>query len=810
MRKFSRIAALAGVAPLALFATNAYAQDAQSSEGAANEEDGGLREIIVTAQSRQQTLQDVTLSVVAVGGDQLQEQNLARIEDLQAQVPNLNLTETGIATNIFIRGIGSGVNQGFEQSVGTFIDGVFYGRAQSTRAPFLDLERIEVLRGPQTILFGKNSIGGALNITTARPTDYFEGYARAQYEFEDNEMIFEGAVSGPLAEGIRARVAGRYRDADGYYQNLTLNREEAQREDITLRGQLEVDLGETLTARFKAEYSEFDVIGRNGEVIGELPGAAGPFTGLTFSQVLVGAFGADQSVLNNTFDRQRSSNGDTSFNETQAYQMTLDWELGEYDLQSITAYTKLDYNELCDCDFTGAVIFDAVLREQYDQFSQELRLTSPEWDTFDFIAGLNFQTSDHNYEDDIVIAPNSVLVAAVNAQGPGAGNLIAGTQASRVALVDADVYSGFAQVNWRLSDALTLQIGGRLTHETKDASRNMTILAQGGGALPAAQAGAPLVFAQVFGITSENLANLGPGGAAFQDALGVITVTGSRNETQFTPDVKLQFEPNPDVLLYASYARGVKSGGFDFRANNRAQSATLAESFEFDTEQANAFEVGGKFAFANGRGEINVAGFFTDFSDLQISIFDGILGFNVGNAALAEVKGLELDGRFALTDNLTLSGAVAFTDFEFTDFENGQCFFGAVPDNGPFCSYTGQSQLLLSDVSGFVALNGDFPIFSDYELSFNAVANFASEYDASATYDPALVQDGFAKLDLRVAFGPDSDAWEVAFLGRNLTNVYTLNFGGDVPLAGSSFGLKSNYSYWAQGRTLAVQLGVKF
>jgi len=203
----------------------------------AQDNQGGpiLDEIIVTSQVRQQSLQDVPLSVVAVAGEALQEGNIARLEDLQANIPSFNMNETGIATNIFIRGIGSGVNQGFEQSVGTFIDGIYYGRAQSSRAPFLDLERIEVLRGPQAILFGKNSIGGALNITTAKPTYEFEGYARASYEFEDGETAIEGAISGPLSDKVRARVAGRYRDANGYYENATLNQDEAQREDFTAK-----------------------------------------------------------------------------------------------------------------------------------------------------------------------------------------------------------------------------------------------------------------------------------------------------------------------------------------------------------------------------------------------------------------------------------------------------------------------------------------------------------------------------------------------------------------------------------------------
>ena len=802
--RFSKSILQCGVSLSVLLSTAAIASAQDSSSGPV------LDEVIVTAQVRQQSLQDVPLSVVAVTGETLQETGIARLEDLQFSVPSFNLTETGIATNIFIRGVGSGVNQGFEQSVGTFIDGVYYGRAQSSRAPFLDLERIEVLRGPQTILFGKNSIGGALNITTAKPTDEFEGYARASYEFEDGEQWIEGAVSGPLADGIRARVAGRYRNADGYYYNDLLDRDEAQREDFTIRGQVEFDLGSNMTANLKAEFSDFDVLGRNGEIFGEIPAAAGPFTGLTFSQLLVGAFGADPSVLDNTLDNRRTSNGDDSNNNSETYALTLDWGLGDHELKSITAYTNLDYNELCDCDFTGARVFDARLQEEFSQISQELRLTSPTGGTFDYILGAYFQTSDHDYADQIIVEPSSVLVPAVNGVSPGAGSLIAGTMAAREAEVNADVYSAFAQVNWNLSEEFTLQLGGRLTHESKDGMRDMTILQTNGDTLPAAQVAAPAVYAQVFGITSNNLSALGPTGAFFQGQLGTIPVTGERSETEFTPDIKLQYEPNSDVLLYASYARGVKSGGFDFRANNRGQSATLADSFEFETEQADAFEVGGKFGLADGRAELNVAAFYTDFSDLQISIFDGILGFNVGNAAEAEIMGLEVDGRFALTDNFRLTGAMAITDFEFTDFDNGQCYFGATPDNGPFCSYTGNSQQMLSDFTGNMTADWDLELIEDYNLNLRGTLFYASEYDASATYDPALVQDAHAKIDLRAGFSPDSDAWEIALLAKNITDERTLNFGGDTPLSGSTFGLKSNYSYWAQGRTIALQAGVKF
>ena len=190
-----------------------------------------IEEIIVTAQSREQGLQDIPISVSVIPGVKLLESNIQKVQDLQFSVPNFTMTETGISTNIFIRGIGSGINQAFEQSVGYYVDGVHYPRGQQARAPFLDLERVEVLRGPQLILFGKNSVAGALNITTVKPTEVFEGYLTTIYEFGEEEIITEGAVSGPLTDRLRARVAARFRDADGYVRNLTLSRNEPQRKD---------------------------------------------------------------------------------------------------------------------------------------------------------------------------------------------------------------------------------------------------------------------------------------------------------------------------------------------------------------------------------------------------------------------------------------------------------------------------------------------------------------------------------------------------------------------------------------------------
>ena len=362
-----------------------------------------LEEIIVTAAYREQGLQDVPVSISAVTGETLVASAIQKAEDIQFLVPNFTLTETGISTNAFIRGIGSGINQAFEQSVGTYIDGVHYGRAQQWRSPFLDLERVEVLRGPQSILFGKNSVAGAVNITTAKPTDEFEGRILVSNEFENDETIIEGVISGPFSDSVRGRRAVRSRNLDGHMTNATLGTKEPNREDWTVRGTVEFDISDTLLATFKAEVGEFDVTGRNIEIINEQPSIhpAPGFSGNLYNQILQ-AFGGDPSTGNVVQDEVRSSNGDFSNNESSTFVLTLDWAIGPYDLKSITAFSTFEYDEFCDCDFTGTVVFGAALQESYDQFSQEFRLSSPLGGSMDYIVGLYYQTSDHDFSDQVI------------------------------------------------------------------------------------------------------------------------------------------------------------------------------------------------------------------------------------------------------------------------------------------------------------------------------------------------------------------------------------------------------------------------
>jgi len=797
-----------------------------------------LDEITVTAAYREQGLQDVPVSISAVTGDVMTSSAIQKAEDIQFLVPNFTLTETGIGTNAFVRGAGSGINQAFEQSVGTYVDGVYFGRAQQWRSPFLDLERVEVLRGPQSILFGKNSVAGALNITTARPTDEFEGSFLASWEFEDNESIIEGIVSGPISDRVRYRVAARVRDLDGHMFNLTTGEDEPNREDWTVRGTLEFDVSDTLMATLKAEVGEFDVTGRHIEIINEAPAEVGPFAGLQYHQILqtlqqLSGGSPDPGLANVTQDEVRTSNGDFSNNESENFVLTLDWAVGDFDLKSITAYSNFEYDEFCDCDFTGGEVFGAALQESYEQISQEFRLSSPLSGNYDYIAGLYFQTSDHDFADQIIVSPTSLLLTAIAlnpAAPPGSAAWVQDTFADRIATVENDVLSAFAQFNWHFDDAFTLQVGGRITNDDRDGFRTLTIVDGDGSPLPDLpnpKALAPLIYGGLFEITSTNLNTLalvpdGPGGigeqaTALLAAFGSLPVAGSRDETKFSPEVKLIWNASDDILAYLSWSEGFKSGSFDFRANNRSFYPDMASSFEFDDEEATNIEIGGKLTLAGGALELNGAIFFTEYDDLQISIFDGRLGFNVGNAATAEISGVELDMRWAATDYLTVTGGLAYTDFEFTDFENGQCYFGATPDSDldgdgtpELCSYTGNSNQLVSDIQGNFSFDIRVPVGRNLELHTVFDIFYTDDYDASATFDPKLVQEAYTLLNARVALGAEDGRWQVALLAKNLTDEKILTFGGDTPLATTNFFAQSNYAFYTTGQQLSLQAQIHF
>ncbi|KAB2858523.1 MAG: TonB-dependent receptor [Sphingopyxis terrae] len=744
--------------------TAAFAQDAPA------ESQGGLDDIIVTAQKRAEGLSDVPISISAVSGKQVESYGQTNLEQISSSVPNLKITQTAIANRIAIRGIASGDNKGFEQSVAMFVDGVYYGRDQLSRLPLVDMERVEVLRGPQPTLFGKNAIAGAVNITTRSPTDEFEGTVSGLYEFNHKELQLTGVLSGPLSDGIEARVVGYHRSMDGYFYNQKLQRNEPNVDEYYVRGKVEFDKGGPLAAELKLEYADFAMKGQPRDVFG----AVG-----NYNAVFQGPF-----FVSTVPDYVREDNGYESRNKVFGATLNADLEIGEHTLTSVTSLLDYKTREIVDVDFSGISFLDGTnLREDYRQFSQELRLTSPGGEAFNYIGGVYYQHAKLDVQDFTLFNPTFLgLGAPFNALGD--------TRNDRDYSQTSDLISAFAQGELSLTDQLRVTAGARFNHEKKSGRRSLAIVQ---GPLSTAPAAVVAAVFRALNIEAHSIA-------------------GKLSEDSFNPMVNVQFDATDDLMLYASYARGTKAGGFDIRSNSLPMSTTVAKpgAFEFQDESADNFEAGLKY---KGRDvAFNLSFYRTKYKDLQVNIFDGTLNFNVRNAAAARTQGIEADFRAALAEGLTISGAIAYLDFKFTNFTDGQCYYLQTPGPGGFCDYSGKRNALSPKWSGNLNVDYWTPVGSDLKLSFNVNADFSSSYIAAANLDPRTYQGSYAKLGARVALGQIDNRWEVALIGRNLTDQRILQTGSAMPLATTITGGAGNAynGIVDRPRTIAVQVTGRF
>ncbi len=713
------------------------------------------------------------------------------------------MTETGVSTQMYIRGIGSGNNQGFEQSVGQYVDGIYYGRQQQIRAPFFDLQRVEVLRGPQGILFGKNTIAGALNLSTAEPTDELEVDITTLYEFKNDLSEINAVFSGPLSNNLRARLALRGNYESGYINNSNLNRDEPDREDNAARLSLDWDLSPDLNIGLKLESNSFDAIGRQIEIVQDSAAPAGPFTGLNFAQISSGVLG--QPALDSDLDYRRQSNA-AEYSNNQLENLTLDinYDLNGNTLTFLSGYVSYDFNERCDCDYTPSDVFEVGLSEDYEQFSQEIRLSSPTGGEVEWVAGAYLQSSEMNSTEAIDIPATSVLgsLALLNPALALMSNL-PGTGARRLNTHDADLWALFAQGSWYATDNLRLTVGARYTSEDKDAFRQIDILDLATGSITANPL-APITYNEIFALHSVQ--TLGYTAVSTGITSPGHSLNGNRSESQFTPLINVQWNASDDTMYYANYSRGFKAGGFDARANNPF-------SFEFEDEETDSFELGMKSLLADGRAEINAALFFTDYEDLQVSQFDGALGFNVGNANETQVRGIEIDGRFAISEALTLSYAYSYLDFEFKDFRNGNCYNYQTPNgdvvNGiPLCNFTG--------LRGQYTPSSNLSLFFDYTRSLgnnldffsNLNLNYSGSQNIHDNLDPQYKIDSQTRVNLRL--GVRNDNWHFAFVGKNLTDEDVLTYAGNVPISASVFGTNTFYAFVDRPRQYALEIGFHY
>ncbi|WP_331353198.1 TonB-dependent receptor [Cellvibrio sp. UBA7671] len=760
----------------------------------AQDDSPALEEVMVTAQKRPQSLRDVPLSVNALGGEKIESAGITNIETMADYIPSFNMTQTGIGTNIAIRGISSGVNQGFEQSAAQFIDGIHYGRAQLSRAPFLDIERVEVLRGPQSIIFGKNSTAGAISITTAKPGDELEGKLSALYEPEHGEQDVRLILSGPISDTVGGRLAILQSSLDGYMENTTLDRDESGDKNRVIRATLQWQPSDLWDITLKMEDGSFDSNGRNIEVVKPVGGSYA--NALSF-------FTQGAYQLDTTHDWKRQSNGDYSYNDTENITLNIERELGEHTITSVTGYNAYTYQELCDCDFTGASGFNILSDEDYSQVSQELRIASPEDETISYLGGVFFQSSSLKFHDAVRVPTDSFIATAFSSLlGAQAANLLRGASTQRDFEQDTDLGAIFAQGTWNFTDLSRLIVGARYTQETKEASRHQYHVSNTGVTLPQGTTAQPynLIWSQ-FKIDPH-------------------AVKGDRDESGFTPLITFQHDFWGTDMVYLSYTTGFKSGGFDVRANAAPNALdgiypNIEGTWEFEEEKVRNFEAGAKLVLADGAAELNVAAFRSEFEDMQTSQFDGSLSFNVTNAGEAVVQGLEVDGRWAVIDNVMLRGGAAYIDFEYTDFPNSQCYFGQPasernPNNPTVCDATGKRREFTPEIQGNMGIDYTLNFSNGLKLVNTLDVIYSTEYLTTPSLDPKFEQPSYTKINARIALSGNDDMWELALIGKNLTDESVVTYANGLPVATTVSSGTGYYAFYERPRNIALQGTIRF
>ena len=595
---------------LILAPVQAQAQTAPSQADAATMT---IEEIVVTAQRREENQQDVPIAVTALDSQFLLDTDAQTLQDLNGAVPGFVSTRTVgySAAPLTIRGIGGangGGNTFNDEPVGVYVDGIYISRLSFSTADLVDIETIQVLRGPQGTLYGRNSTAGAVLIRSARPTFETEGYVRAEATTLE-EFRVEGALSGPLiGDSLAGRVAAGYSDFDGFGTNVATGEEAGGSEDITLRGSLTFEPGAAFRATLIADYLSRDADVATIAVADPTQGATSPFD--------------ERDDFDQLLEDNRFALNSPSFTDTELWGIMLDarYDFGPVVLESLTGYRELHTDGAQDSDSTAMTLFNNTGDIDDLQFSQEFHLTSDHGGPLSWIAGVFYL---HNEASQFFVINNFNALFGL------------GTNATFDAEQDLDTVAVFADATYEITPALSLTFGGRFSYEEKRFSNDLQVLTIQAGFFP--PAGTTL-----------------PAGSPFSDPP---LFEDSEEFDDFSIRAVLDYRITEDVLAYFSYSQGFKSGGFN----------SFGLETAFDEEDIDAFELGLKTDWYGGRLRANATGFYYDYSNLQLRLPVPTGGVSIDNVGESEIAGLELELTARPVDGLRLTANVSYLHTEITE-----------------------------------------------------------------------------------------------------------------------------------------------
>ncbi len=776
----------------AVIATLAASVAVTLSVSAQETENSGSRNIetiVVTAQKREQNLQDVPIVVTSVSGQLLQDNGVRDIKDLTILAPGLTVTSSSseASTTARIRGIGTvGDNPGLESSVGIVIDGVYRPRNGVGFGDLGELERIEVLKGPQGTLFGKNTSAGVINIVTKKPSYDFG----ADVELTaGNYGQMEGAAS--ITGGFNDKLAGRLyvasRERDGFLDVVTgqgprTTDEDYDRNFYTVRGQLLIDPVDTLSIRLIGDYTKREehccaapqyVLGTSVPIVnltrpGSIPTTADAYGRVAYSNRLT-----DQDI------------------EEVGASAEINWEINDsMSLTSITAWRDWDFTMAQDADFTLA---DILYRDpagpngtEFEQLSQELRLQG-DTDRINWLVGAFYAHEEVTTKAQLVRGTDWERYVSFLSTAGATPNLFASFGANFAGNFGyddlyeqkSDTFALFTNNTIKITDRFEATIGVRYTDESKDLDahytndRNENV---GCGALranAAAIAGAlpPAAQAAVFGL----------GCVAYNDPNynNLVLPTQTLDEEEWSGTLKFSYRFTDDVMAYISGARGYKAGGFNFD-RERIGGPVVAvpdTDLSFDKELVDSYEVGAKTEWLNNTLLLNATVFYQEYQDFQLNTFTG-LQFEVRSVPEVVSQGVDLDMVwFTPFEPLSIQGGVTYAETEITDF-TGTVGFDPNREN--------DRMSFAPEWSASLALTYEQPIGAAFLFRGNIGAKYTSEYNTGSNLDPRKIQDDLTLINARIGFGAEDEKWMIEAWAVNLTDEDYLQVVFDATHQGSA------------------------
>ena len=700
----------------------AMAQSTPSSEQApGNQQAVTLDELTVTARRRTEAIMDVPVAVSAFGEEQLKDLQANTVEGLQGAVPNMNIAQgrgSANSVNVAIRGIGQpDALQTFDPGVGMYVDDVYYSRINGALFSLFDIAQLEVLRGPQGTLYGKNSTGGAIKVNTKNPFD--DQGAAVEFGVGSFGRVDGRAYLGEqLSDTAAFSLAGAWLTSDGYVDDPVTGEEYNGEDTIALRGKLALQPRDTFSATLSADYTRQD----NALTLGH-PTAPLIRTDLAFGPVVL-------HPGNEDYDFEAR----TSFRPDQGQEMThkgvsanLQWELDpQWSLKSISAWRKLDTSSFIDIDASEWELGDVLVEVDQEQFSQELQLQYDNGGNVQAIFGAYYM--------------NETLPSYQEAYASDFFGL-AGAPIDFLRTIDDDLettsVAAFAHVNWEFAPTWTLAAGLRYSRDEKDYWRTTSTF-----------------WAPVMAAINETVA-----------------FSGKQSWDAWTPSVSLQKAFSDNVMGYVSANRGFKSGGF----NGRANSALETTSAVFDPEFVWTYEAGVKMRSADGRLTANLAAFHSSYKDFQARVSEVLdpdsptptFSFPVLNAAEMEINGFEFEGVALLGEATRLSGQVSWMDASYKSFEDLRT---TDPLNPAYDPTLHEHVPFSPDWSARIALQHGFDLGDNGLLTVGGDVAYRGDTWLSVDNRPGLMQDAYTTAGLFTSWDSPQYAWQIRAGVRNLTD----------------------------------------